>query len=126
MSRILIVLVTLVLAACGDHRESQGLFVFVRIPDPVLPIERGTKYEDPIGASLLAAQLGEVTGGGTQMGRPKADGTSDIEWVGVDVQLSDGEAGLELLRQKLKELGAPKGTILEYVRQGKTVEEKLW
>lgn len=104
----------------------EGLFVFVRIPDAVLPIERGSKYEDPIAASLKAAQLGEVTGGGTQLGRPKADGTKGIEWVGVDVQLSDGDAGLKLLREKLKDLGAPKGTILEYMRDGKTVEEMLW
>lgn len=42
-------------------------FVFVKILDPVTPLERGTKYEDPLSDSLAAAKVGEVTGGGAQL-----------------------------------------------------------
>ena len=142
MSRFSVVgiLLALALLACGDHRDSQGaatvdsslprddpsgVLVIVHIRDPVMPIERGTKYEDPINAALKAAHAGEVTGGGTQMGPKKADGTSDILFADVDVQLTDVDLGLDLLRKKLKELGAPKGTTLSYLRKGKDVEEQL-
>lgn len=106
--------------------SSEGLFVFVRIPEGIMPIARGEKYEDPLDAKLKAAGHGEVTGGGTQMGPKKPDGSSDIAWVGVDVELADAEASLAALREALKELNAPKGTILEYSKDGKQVEEKLW
>src|SRR5262245_7645791 len=135
------VLIVLPLLACTDHRQSQvsagellaqgkgdssGLLVIVHIPDPVMPIERGKKYEEPLDAALKAAHAGEVTGGGTQMGELKADGTRDVTFADVDVQVIDVDAGLVLLRQKLKELGAPKGTYLHYTRKGKDVEEQLW
>jgi hypothetical protein len=105
---------------------AEGLFVFVRIPEAIMPIERGKKYEDPLDASLKATGHGEVTGGGTQMGAKKPDGTSEIEWVGVDVELVDADASLVVLRNELKILKAPKGTSLEYYRNGQQVEEKLW
>jgi hypothetical protein len=91
-----------------------------------MPIERGERYEDPLDFRLKATGHGEVTGGGTQMGPENADGTSEIAWVGVDVDLVDAEASLAALREELKKLKAPKGTILEYSRNGERVEERLW
>ena len=45
-----------------------AMFVFVKIPESIMPIERGKKYEDPIDAAMTRASLGSVSGGGTQMG----------------------------------------------------------
>jgi hypothetical protein len=100
-------------------------FVFVKIPEEILPLDRGEKYEDPLDASLKKAKLGEVTGGGTQLGKEKPNGKKSIEWVGVDVELSDFEHGLPFLKSELKRLGAPIGTTLEFTRDGKTVSEAL-
>ena len=100
-------------------------FVFVKIPEQILPLDRGEKYEDPLDASLKKAQLGEVTGGSTQLSEEKPDGKKSIAWVGVDVELSDLEHGLPFLKSELKRLGAPAGTTLEFTRDGKTVTEAL-
>jgi hypothetical protein len=124
----IIVLATLVLfgiAACGFTSssnadtsdavvESETTFVFVKIPESIMPIERGDKYEDPLDEALKASSLGEVTGGGTQLDKPNPDGSASIAWVGIDVELSDIERGVPFLVATLKKLGAPKGSALEY------------
>jgi hypothetical protein len=86
-----------------------GHFVFAKIMDPVGPMERGDKYEEPLDRDLEAQGLGMVTGGGTQMGK---DG--GIEWVGIDIDLADLDRGIEFTRHRLRELGAPAGSVLEY------------
>lgn len=106
--------------------ESEKLFVFVRIPEAIMPLERGEKYEEPLDARLKAGGHGEVTGGGTQMGAKKADGTREIEWIGIDVEMVNADASLAALREELMKLNAPRGTVLEYSRNGESVEEKLW
>jgi hypothetical protein len=88
--------------ARGEH------FVYVRIPEPLHPLEREDKYEDPLGAALAEVGLGKVTGGGQQLG----DGNS-IEYCGVDVILMDRIRGLKFLEEVLLRLGAPDGTVIE-------------
>ena len=91
-------------------------FVFARIMDPIMPIERGDKYEDPLLDSLEERGLGEVTGGGTQL-----DKDNKIEWVGIDMQLADLDGAIEFVRRRLRELGAPAGSVLEFKRDGQKV-----
>jgi hypothetical protein len=116
MKRIVQFLV-LVLIAAWASAQSPTTFVFVKIAESIQPIARGSKYEDPLDSALKAARLGEVTGGGSQLSKEKK-----IEWVGVDVELTDIAKGIPFLRAKLIELGAPKGSTLEYEFNGKTVE----
>lgn len=104
---------------------ADGVFVFVRVPEPLQPLDRAAKYEDPLDATLKKTGLGEVTGGGTQMSKPKADGSRDIEWVGIDVELADLDLGIGPLKQELIRLGVPKGTLLEYQRSGKQIEDPV-
>ena len=49
--------------------------------------------EDPLHEALTAAGIGEVTGGGSGMGRST-----------IDVEVSDLEAGLELVRRVRRDL----------------------
>ena len=91
-------------------------FVFVKVSESIEPIERGKKYEDPLDAALKAARLGEVTGGGSSLSNERK-----IQWVGVDVELIDLQKGVPFLKRKLIELGAPKGSTLEYTLNGKKV-----
>src|SRR5436190_8594463 len=76
-------------------------FVFAKILDTVLPIERGDKYEDPLDAMLHEQKLGEVTGGGTMQRKDKS-----IEFVGVDIELVNLDSALNATKAKLRELGA--------------------
>lgn len=95
-------------------------FVFVKVMDRVMPVERGSKYEDPLDKALKQARLGEVTGGGTSLTKEKT-----IDWVGLDVELTDVMRGIPFLKKKLIELGAPRGSILEYQFGGQKVQEPV-
>jgi hypothetical protein len=106
-----------------DQNKSQ--FVFVRIPEQIQPVERGAKYEDPLDGVLRKEAVGAVSGGGSQLSQPDADGKRTIEWVGVDVDLSDFDKGMPILKRELLRIGAPSGTILEYSRDGQKHEEPL-
>lgn len=127
-------IVAVFLSACGGTSAAAGtqeepgtssLFVFVKIPESIMPIERGEKYEDPLDITLKKAGVGEVTGGGSQLGEPDKDGSPTIDWVGIDVDLTDQATGLPLLKAELKRLGAPQGTTLEYELDGKTTTDAL-
>ncbi len=115
--RIVTSLLLATIAACASVPQRQHTFVFVKIVEAVEPLERARKYEDPLGAALKKLSLGEVTGGGSLLSREKK-----IEWVGVDVELTNLDAGVPFLRSKLIELGAPKGSTLEYNVDGKKIQ----
>lgn len=92
-------------------------FIYVRIPGHIEPIERG-EIEDRIEPLLRETNLGEISGGGSQLGDARPDGTRPIEFCGIDIDTTDRNAALELLRSLLPTLDMPAGTELHYTRQG--------
>jgi len=104
---------------------SGHLFVYVRMPVDMPPTERGRKFEDPLDEALQAAGLGEVSGGGSEMGRKGPDGRQSVVAIGIDVDLTNGQKGVPFLKQRLIRLGAPKGTVLQFELAGVDVEEPL-
>ena len=70
------------------------------------------------------ARLGEVSGGGTQLGEEKADGSRDIEYCGVDVDTTDVAAAREFLRTYLPTLGCPAGSRLEFQENGLNLRDE--
>ena len=100
-------------------------FVYIKIPESVGPLNRGDRYEDPLQASLDAHRLGEVTGGGSQLGDEQPDGTRSIEFCGIDVELTDLDRGRALLRAQLLELGAPRGTELHFTVGDVRLQDEL-
>jgi hypothetical protein len=117
MRRLVITAILALLTFAPAFGQRQAFFVFVQVNDKVLPIERGSKYEDPLDEALRKAKLGEVTGGGTQLAR---DGS--VEWVGLDVELTDLSRGIPFLQRKLRELGAPRGTVIQYELNGRKTQ----
>lgn len=89
-------------------QERGEVFFYIRIPEPLSPAERGDKYEDPLFDVLTDADLGKVTGGGQQLG----EGNS-IVYCGVDVVVRDRVKGLDVIRKFLKQVRAPRGTVIE-------------
>jgi hypothetical protein len=121
------ILAALGIFGCKPSATAPGKaqFVFVRIPEQNQPLDRGAKYEDRLDAALKKEGLGEVSGGGTQLSAPDAEGKKSIEWVGLDVDLSDFERGMPILKRELLRLDAPPDTVLEYTRDGRKTEERL-
>jgi hypothetical protein len=107
----------ILMLSLGCHAQQGTTFVFIKVNEPLQPIARGERYEDPLDAALKAAKLGEVTGGGSSLSKDKR-----IEWVGLDVELTNVMRGIPFLRRKLIELGAPRGSTLEYELNGKKFE----
>jgi hypothetical protein len=64
------------------------------------------EVEDPLHEALTAAGIGEVTGGGAGMGKSN-----------IDVEISDLEAGLALVRRVLRDLKVAASTVI-YAQQG--------
>lgn len=96
--------------------QVKPVLVYVKINESLMPIARGKKYEDPLDAALRSARLGEVTGGGSALSK-----TGQVEWFGIDIDLLDIDKGIPLIRKKLIELGAPKGSSIEYEMKGRKV-----
>ena len=89
-------------------QERGHFFFYVRIPGNIQPIERGERFEDPLQAALDKEKLGEVTGGGSQMGEGKT-----VEFSGLDVEVTDHDKGLQIIREVMRRLNAPSGTVIE-------------
>ena len=89
-------------------QERGHFFFYVRIPGDIQPDERGERFEDPLQAALDKEDLGEVTGGGSQMGEGKS-----VQFCGLDIEVTDRDRGLRLIRDVMRRLGAPHGTVIE-------------
>jgi len=105
--------------------QTERELVYVKLPESLMPLERGPRYEDPIQESLSAQRLGEVTGGGSQLGDPQPDGTRFIEFCGIDVEVTNLDRGRDLLRTRLAALGAPVGTELHFTIDGVKLQDEL-
>lgn len=93
------------------HREFPH-FVYAKMWEAIQPIARGERYEDPLQDALEAAGLGEISGGGSSFDREHG-----IEFVGVDIDLASLDC-LDLVKRVLEEAGAPKGSELQFERDG--------
>ena len=108
------------LAMALEAREHGRLFFYVRIPEDIGPSVRGDRYEEELEAALRKSNLGEVTGGGSQLG----EGDS-VEYSGIDVVVTDRVAGLALICSTMRELECPLGTIVEEYLP-RYVEHRVW
>lgn len=87
---------------------AETFFLYVKIPEAIMPIARGEKYEDPLQRFLERNGLGDVTGGGSALA---ADG--QIEYVGIDVNVYDPDKAIPLIAAALRDLGVPRGTSIQ-------------
>ncbi|SFH56123.1 hypothetical protein [Planctomicrobium piriforme] len=86
-----------------EYRVTAQLNHFLR------PLDRGSRYEDPLQEALAQQGLGEVTGGGTMQRE-----SGEIEYIDVEISLTDLEAGAPFVISRLEEAGAPKGSLLKW------------
>lgn len=96
--------------------KETGFFVNARLWEPIQPIDRGDRYEDPLQEALEKEGLGEVTGGGSLLGN-----NGEIEYVDIDMELVSTD-GIEVVKAALEAAGAPAGSLLLYERDGEHVE----
>jgi hypothetical protein len=92
--------------------EPFPFFVYAKMWEAIQPIDRSERYEDPLEAALEAGRLGEVSGGGSSFDQEKG-----IQFVGIDIELAS-LGSLALVKQVLEQAGAPRGSELQFRRDG--------
>jgi hypothetical protein len=90
---------------------------YARLNARILPLDRGEKYEEPLEEALAKHGLGEVTGGGTMHAE-----SGEIDFCGIDIDLTDISKGVPFVCDFLSQCGAPKGSKLEFESDGKKTE----
>jgi hypothetical protein len=95
----------------------EPVFAYAQLNSRILPLDRGDKFEEPLGEALAENGLGEVTGGGTIQAE-----NGEIEFCGIDIDLTDVSKGVPFVCDFLSRCGAPKGSKLEYESNGKRIE----
>ncbi|MGE0409435.1 MAG: hypothetical protein AB7P23_09260 [Amphiplicatus sp.] len=91
-----------------ERRIGGGQRVTARLNSRLMPIDRGEIYEDPLDAAVKRAELGEVTGGGTQLGENGEAAFCDIELTLYE----RSPENLDKVAKALEACGAPKGSKL--------------
>ncbi len=81
--------------------------VTARMYENIEPMDRGSRYEDPLQAELEKSQTGQVTGGGSLLSK-----LGEIEFVELEIELADLDESLELVTSALEKAGAPQGSVL--------------
>ena len=101
------------------------LFVYVRMPIDLDPMDRHELFADPLHEALEKEGLGAVTGGGTMFVPLDDDDDEEVQFSGIDVDLYEIERGIDLLRRELIRLQAPQETAFLYELEGREWEEPL-
>jgi hypothetical protein len=99
--------------------------IYIYLPGSAGPLARGERYEDPLQDALRQARLGKITGGGSGLGEEKSDGSRDIEFCGIDVDVYDVAAARKLLRDRLPALGCPVGTQLHFTTEDSPLQDEF-
>jgi len=89
--------------------------VTARIWEPIEPIARGERYEDPLQAALQAAELGTVDGGGSQLTK-----LGEVQFAEIELHLANLDAAVALAIRVLEEAGAPQGSELRFNESGRS------
>jgi hypothetical protein len=79
--------------------------VVARLYEHLEPIDRGSRYEDPLQAALESANLGRVTGGGSQL-----NDLGGIDCVDVEIELANLDGAVQRVVETLEAAGAPEGS----------------
>jgi hypothetical protein len=113
-------------ASAAEINSENPLFVYVRMPGDLDPIDRHERFGDPLDEALAKEQLGCVTGGGSQFDAPDDDGDCEVVFCGLDVDLYHVEKGLALLSRELIRLQVPLDTVLLYELGGREWQDPVY
>jgi hypothetical protein len=112
-------------ASAAEINQVNPLFVYVRIPGDLDPLERHERFAEPLHEALEKEALGCVTGGGSQFS-PDTNGEDEVEFCGIDVDLYNVEKGLVLLYRELILLKVRPGTLLLYELGGREWQDPVY
>jgi hypothetical protein len=86
---------------------SIGTPVTAQLNHKLMPMDRGERYEDPLNDALAKNGYGATDGGGTMMEKSK-----EIEYIDVEMNLTQTDKSIPFVIEHLESYGAPKGSKL--------------
>jgi hypothetical protein len=89
-------------------REELKVDITAQLNHLIMPLDRAERYEDPLNEALIQKRFGETDGGGTMQLQ-----SGEIEYIDVEIILSDLTGGIPFVVEQLEAFGAPKGSILK-------------
>lgn len=104
--------------------RAQTDLIYVCMPGDIDPMDRHVHLEDALDTELKLSGIGYISGGGSMLGEELPDGTETVEFCGIDVEVTDVDAGRALLREHLPRLGCPLGTVLQYRLSGERRQDE--
>jgi hypothetical protein len=95
----------------------EPIAAYAQLNARIMPLDRGERFEEPLGEALADNDLGKVTGGGSMLSKDR-----EIEYCGIDIDIFDVAKGVPFICEFLTERGAPKGSKLQYELNGESIE----
>jgi hypothetical protein len=92
--------------------------ILARVYEHIEPIDRGERYEDPLQAVLEPANIGRVTGGGSQLNELGGIAHADVE-----IELANLDGALDVVVDALEKAGAPQGSELIDMSDSRTLRQ---
>jgi len=102
------------------NNKNPANFMVATLNDKIMPLDRGVVYEDPLNVLIQAKGIGEVTGGGTMQHE-----NGEIDFCDVEIRLNTDKISqeeIQIVIDKLEELGAPKGSKLRVEKTDQMIE----
>jgi len=88
--------------------KNEPQFIVANLNARIMPLDRAELFEDPLDELLSEMSIGEITGGGTLQSK-----SGEIEYCDIEIEVNNSnENTIQLIKNKLEELGAPKGSKL--------------
>jgi hypothetical protein len=100
--------------------ETKQIRIWVNVPEALSPTARYKKYEEPIDAELAKRGVGRVTGGGTKLIGDR------VEHCYIDIAVTDAEGRVQLVKDLLRALGAPRGTTITIELDDRDQTASVW
>jgi hypothetical protein len=97
--------------------QPPGTAVTAQLNHRIMPFDRVSRYEDPLNQALRANHCGEAEDGGTMCLK-----SGEIEYIDVEMVLTNLTNGVPFVIAKLESFGAPKGSVLK-IREGDNIRD---
>jgi hypothetical protein len=95
----------------------ESIEITAQLNHKLMPMDRGSRYEDPLHDMLVAERIGEVVGGGTMQLE-----SGELEYIDLHIAINDATRAIPFVIESLERLGAPRGSKLQ-IHESEQVHE---
>lgn len=102
---------------------ARPLFLYVKIPVRKDLIDKFHRWDDEIDQVLRETGIGSVLGWGGSLGAALPDGSREVAFTRIDINVTDLAAARAILQAVLPVIGTPTGTEIHYTIEHRNLED---